>query len=118
MPQCITANKTLDVTTLDESAGVVYPVRVHAAAAIRITFTPPVSGTVRGTVTVVSVSPPGPNYGSDWVEFTTDNLGQEYTVQVSFTEPPKQDDGWPKPLETPSKSPKFKPLTTCPPSAQ
>ncbi|WAS89739.1 hypothetical protein [Nannocystis punicea] len=116
MPQCITASTTLDVATLDEVG--FYTVRVNpAVTSIRITFVPPSNGALVGSIDGVVVTPSGPNYGRDWIEFdyNPSELGTSFTVQVSYTAPPRgEEDGYMPPLETPTKSPKFKPQTTCP----
>ncbi|MBZ5713702.1 hypothetical protein [Nannocystis pusilla] len=116
MTQCITANPTyMHVEDLEEG-GAVYTVRVTSSApTVRIYFVPlRVDGKV-GTVGVQGVSPSGPAYGADWVEFTTSQLGTEYTVVVNYTDPTTENAVVP-PLYTPTKSPKFKPQTTCPPT--
>ncbi|WP_434425877.1 hypothetical protein [Nannocystis pusilla] len=64
----------------------------------------------------MTVTPSGPVCGTNQIVFTTNGLNVEYTVTVTYTEPPRIDTLGP-PLDTPTKSPKFKPLTTCPPSA-
>jgi hypothetical protein len=72
------------------------------------------SGSVDGLV----VTPSGPDHGTDWIEFTTSHLDTTYTVQVSYTEHPRPQGRVTPPLETPTKSPKFKPKTTCPTSEE
>ncbi|MCY1055750.1 hypothetical protein [Nannocystis sp. SCPEA4] len=118
MPQCITANPTyMHVEDLEES-GVVYTVRVTSTApTLRIYFVPLRIDGVVGTVGVQSVSPSGPSYGGDWVEFTTSQLGTEYTIVLNYTDPTTRKELGP-PLYTPTKSPKFKPQTTCPTSSE
>ncbi|MCY1004289.1 hypothetical protein OV079_01625 [Nannocystis pusilla] len=123
MPQCLTANPTyLEVESL-ETGDSAYTVRVNAAApSLTVIFVPP---TLRdptgapistGSVTGVACYPTGPVCGTNQIVFTTDHLNTEYTVTVTYTEPPRSDTVGP-PLDTPTKSPKFKPLTSCPPSA-
>jgi len=119
MSQCITANPTsLSVETLDDSLGNVYTVKVDSETPqLRIYFTPPRTEVAVGAISSVTVNPSGPTCGDDWVEFTTSHIGTEYTVEVGYTDPTSQDRSVTPPLETPSKSPKFKPQTTCPPTA-
>lgn len=119
MSQCITATPTsISVMDLQDSGAFVYTVKVDSAVPqIRIYFTPPRNATASGTIDGVVVTPSGPSVGSDWVEFNTSQIGTEYTVQVSYTNPPPtQESTVTPPLETPTKSPKFKPQSTCPTS--
>jgi len=120
MSQCITQNPTsLDVVAVEEGAFYYYVVLTSTSPTIKVYFTPPRNGAASGSATVASVYPSGPTYAANWIEFTTSNstLDQEYTVQVTYTNPPS-DDGRVVQLEVPTKSPKFKPKTTCPTSAE
>jgi hypothetical protein len=118
MTYCLTANPTyMHVEDIEES-GVVYTVRVTSSApTLRIYFVPLRINGVVGTIAVQGVSPSGPSYGADWVEFTTCQLGTEYTVALNYTDPTTEKTLGP-PLETPTKSPKFKPQSTCPPTRE
>lgn len=119
MSQCITANPTsMSVETLNDGLGVVYTVKVDSTVPqLRIYFTPPRTEGAVGSIDGVVVTPSGPTCGTDWIEFTTSHIGTEYTVQVNYSDPSAQDRSVLPPLETPSKSPKFKPQNTCPSSA-
>jgi len=118
MSDCITTNPTtLQADTLEEGAGFTYFVKVDSSVPrIRIEFSPPRTLDAIGSVDVVSVTPSGPDHGNDWVEFTTGHIGLTYTVQVSYTEPSQPERHRGGPLETPSRSPKFKPQNSCPSS--
>ena len=118
MSECLTANTTLDVATLEVGVDFTYFVKVtHAAPNLKVTFAPQRTGTMIGSVDGVLVSPTGPTCGADWVEFTTDHLGTTYTVEVSYSDPHASGDAVTPPLDTPTKSPKFKPQTSCPTGA-
>ncbi|MCY0991108.1 hypothetical protein OV203_28445 [Nannocystis sp. ILAH1] len=123
MPQCLTAHPThLEVTSLEEGDSAYIVVVNSTASSLTVVFDPPVlrdaSGAPisTGSVTGVSVNPSGPVCGTNQIVFTTAGLNTVYTVTVTYTEPPRIDTMGP-PLDTPTKSPKFKPLTSCPPSA-
>lgn len=121
MSQCITADPTtLDVDTLEVGVDSLYTVRVNSTTPkIKITFAPPRTQDSSGSVDGVVVTPSGPDHGTDWVEFTTDHLDTTYTIEVSYTNPPPTlERALPPPLETPTKSPKFKPRLTCPTSEE
>lgn len=115
MSDCITANPTtINVDALEADVDSVYIVRVTSSMpTIRIVFSPSRNPDSIGSVDGVTVTPSGPDHGTNWVEFTTSHLGTTYTIQVSYTDPLGLNRPVP-PLETPTKSPKFKPQTTCP----
>ena len=123
MPQCLTAHPTsLEVTSLEEGDAAYTVLVTEAAPSLTVVFLPPTlrdgSGAPisTGSVTGVSVDPSGPACGTNQIVFTTAHLDTTYTVTVTYTEPPRVDTLGP-PLDTPTKSPKFKPLSSCPPSA-
>lgn len=123
MPQCLTAHPTyLEVSTLEVGDSAYTVLVTEAAPSLTVVFTPPVlrdatgAPISTGSVTGVSVNPTGPVCGTNQIVFTTAGLNIEYTVTVTYSDPPHIDRVGP-PLETPTKSPKFKPQSTCPPSA-
>jgi hypothetical protein len=118
---CIQTNSNLNAADVDDSTGFIYYVSFLVTSTIRITFTPPTGGSVTG----VSVTPPGgaptPSTGTDWIEFETAHVNIEYPLTVVYTEPsdaPRDStgdsDNTIHPLETPTKTPKFKPVWSCP----
>jgi hypothetical protein len=110
MSECITSNQSFPVDELEDGVESVYIVKVTAAmSTIRISFTPPRDLDSIGSVDGVSVTPSGPDHGPDWVDFTTSDLDTTYTVVVNYSDPRERNR-----LDTPTKSPKFRPQTTCP----
>ena len=117
MSQCLTANPTsLPAADLEEGSFNYYVVITSTTPTIRVYFTPPRNGVLSGAATVASVYPSGPTYQANWVEFNSAHLDTEYTVQVTYTNPSSEDEARVVPLEVPTKSPKFKPKSTCPTS--
>lgn len=118
MSECLTSNTTLIADTLQVGVDFTYFVKVTSAApSLTVTFAAPRTATSVGSVDGVTVNPSGPICGPDSVEFTTAHLGITYTVEVSYSDPRASGDAVTPPLETPTKSPKFKPQTSCPASA-
>ncbi|MDV7400223.1 hypothetical protein RZS08_52905, partial [Arthrospira platensis SPKY1] len=80
-----------------------------AAGPITITFT------CDGTIDDISVSPTPPRAVNNTITFSADELNQTFTVSIDYTpssaESAASGGG---PLETPTKQPKFKPVTSCP----
>ncbi len=115
MSECITANPTtINVDALEADIDSLYIVRITPSMpTIRIVFSPSRNQYSIGSVDNVTVSPSGPDHGTNWVEFTASHLETTYTILVSYTDPHGPDKSV-TPLETPTKSPKFKPQTTCP----
>lgn len=109
---CYTSNTNLDASRLDDGAATFYYVNVGSTSPIKLTFTPP-SGE---SITSVACSPPGPSTGSDWVEFGTAHISNTYTVTVIYTGAARSNDDadFVRPMFTPTKTPKFRPVLTCP----
>lgn len=111
MSNCIeTTPYTLDIEALEEGSNVDYYVKITSTTpTIRIIFAPPAGGSIEG------VSVTGARHGANWIEFTSANLDTIYTVGVQYTPPAPESEDSPVPtISVPTKSPKFKPQTTCP----
>ena len=118
MHQCITASTRLNVATLEVGSDFVYIVVVDAThSTIRVTFDSTANPAGSGSISGVSVSPSGPSHGTNWVEFSVSDPQVEYTVTITYVDPPTSESRVVPPLETLTKTPKFKPLSSCPPSS-
>lgn len=107
---CYTTDTSLIASLLDDGATTFYYINVSAQSPIRITFKPPSGESISG----VTCTPTGPSTGSDWVEFGTAHISYTYTVTVVYTGDARSSDDAGHPLETPTKTPKFRPVTICP----
>ncbi|HLT40636.1 MAG TPA: hypothetical protein VK034_30370 [Enhygromyxa sp.] len=106
---CITANTTLPVETLDDGATTIYFVVVSSTTPVTIVFS------CDGTITSVTNNPSPPRATNNSITFTAAHIGQTFTTTVEYTESGEHQSGdHVNPLETPTKLPKFKPVTSCP----
>lgn len=104
---CITTSSTLPVETLDDGSATIYFLVVSAVNPITITFS------CEGTINSITNDPSPPRPDGNSITFTVDELDQVFTVTVDYTDPTEAS-ARVKPMETPTKLPKFKPVTSCP----
>jgi hypothetical protein len=104
---CITTSSTMTVDSLDDSSGVIYYVVVGLTAPTTITFTH------SGTIDSITVAPDSIRPEGNSVTFGYNDLNTTFTVTVNYSDPSLRDDPV-HPLETPTKLPKFRPVTSCP----
>lgn len=111
MSHCIeNTPHTIDITELEEGSDVDYYVKVTSSApSVTIVISCPAGASIDG----VDVTPGGPTCGTNWITFTTSQLDRVYTVQVSYTKPTAGEEAL-VPIDTPTKSPKFKVQSSCP----
>lgn len=105
---CITSNSTLSVETLDDGSATTYFVVVSEQDPVTITFS------CNGTINSIIANPSPPRPLSNTITFTTAYLDQTFTLTIQYTGPTLEDRLHVNPLETPTKTPKFKPVTSCP----
>jgi hypothetical protein len=103
---CYSTNTNLDADRLDDGAATTYFVSLASQSPVRMTFVPP-SGE---SITSVACWPTGPSTGTNYVEFGTVHLNNTYTVTVVYTDNTRMV----TPLVTPTKTPKFRPVSSCP----
>jgi hypothetical protein len=102
---CYTTTTTLYANNLDDGEATYYYISFASQSTVRVIFLPPAGE----SITSVSCSPSGPTTGNYYVEFGTSHVGGTYTVTVVYTGSQRD-----APLVTPTKTPKFKPVVSCP----
>ncbi|MFO7566346.1 MAG: hypothetical protein R6X02_27125 [Enhygromyxa sp.] len=101
---CITNDTTLEVEQLDDSTATIYYLVVSEEEPLTITFT------CSGTIKRITIDPQPPQPVGHSITFTHDQLDQIFVVSVDYSGGTRT-----APLdETPTKLPKFKPVTSCP----
>jgi hypothetical protein len=111
---CYTQDSSFNIETQPDD--VLYNVSLEYNSTVAITFE--TTGTT-GSINRVTLTPSGPMINGATVTFGTAHLGTTYTVTVDYTASSSfveasGDRKRVQPLETPTKTPKFKPVSTCP----